>query len=241
MNTYLIAALFFLEAVFAALFIKAGWPESTKKGFFFKMCACAVFLLNGFYAFRSTEIRYFSLAIIAGLAAGFLGDIFLTLDPFIKDKKSKVNMVVIITGGICFLFGHIAYILAFVRTLISKGLFRPVLICSCWAAAFILFVVIKAALRVKFGKLTAPVFAYAAIIIFMLSCAVCLAVYGIEGKPLAKTALIAAPVLFIVSDFSLVLKFFDKERFNTLPVRAINLVTYFLSQMLLGLSIWYVM
>ncbi len=241
MKPYLIIILFILETAFTWMFIKAGWPESTKKGFWFKMCACVIFLLNGSYAFRSTEIRYYSLAIIAGLIAGFIGDIFLTLDPFIKDKKSKVNMVVIIIGGICFLFGHIAYILAFVRTLINKGLFRPALIFSVWAGAFILFVVIKAALRVKFGKLTAPVFAYAAIIIFMLSCAVCLAVYGIEGKPLAKAALIAAPVLFIISDFSLVLKFFDKERFNTLPVRAINLGTYFLSQMLLGLSIWYVM
>lgn len=241
MNYYLIAGLFILEAVFTWLFIKAGWPESTKAGFVFKMFACAVFLANGFYAFRSTEIRYYSLAIFAGLVAGFIGDIFLTLDPFIKDKKSKVNMVVIIIGGICFLFGHIAYILAFVRTLISKGLFRIAFICAVWAGAFVLFVIIRALLKVKFGKLTAPVFAYAAVIIFMLSCAVCLAVYGIEGKPLAKTALIAAPVLFIVSDFSLVLKFFDKERFNTLPVRAINLGTYFLSQMLLGLSIWYVM
>ena len=240
MKIYLIAPLFLLEAVFTCLFIKAGWPESTKRGFVFKMCACAVFLLNGFYAFCSTEIRFFSLAIIAGLTAGFAGDIFLTLDPFIKDKKSKVNTAVIITGGLCFLFGHIAYILAFVRTLINKGLFRPALIFSVWAAVFILFTVIKAALKVNFVKLTAPVFAYAAVIIFMLACAVCLAVYGIDGKSLAKAGLITAPVLFIISDFSLVLKYFDKERFNTLPVRIINLGTYFLSQMLLGLSVWYV-
>ena len=241
MKPYLIIILFILEAVFAWLFIKAGWPESTKKGFRFKMCACVIFLINGFYAFRSTEIRYYSLAIIAGLIAGFIGDIFLTLDPFIKDKKSKANMVVIIIGGICFLFGHIAYILAFVRTLLNKNLFKPALVCAVWAGVFILFLAIKLALRVKFGKLTAPVFAYAVIIIFMLSCAVCLAVYGIEGSFPVKAALIAAPVLFIVSDFSLVLKFFDKERFNTLPVRIINLGTYFLSQMLLGLSIWLVM
>ena len=199
-----------------------------------------IYLLNGFYAFRSTEIRYYSLAIIAGLIAGFFGDIFLTLDPFIRDKKSKVNMIVIIIGGICFLFGHIAYILAFVRTLINKDLFRPALIFGVWAGAFILFIAVKSALKVNFGKLTVPVFVYAVIIIFMLSCAVCLAVYGIEGNLPAKTALIAAPVLFIISDFSLVLKFFDKERFNSLPVRIINLGTYFLSQMLLGLSIWYV-
>ncbi len=229
--------LFLLEAVFAFKFIKAGWPESTKKGFVYKMIASAVFVAAGVYSFVSAKpASYYSVAILAGLVFGFAGDIFLTLDPFIKDKKSKANTAAIITGGLFFLFGHICYICAFVRETLSRGAFSPVIIAVFWAGAMLVLIGLKLILNIKAGKLTVPVFIYALVITFMAACAVCLA--KSQGGAVSKAIIICAPVLFIISDFSLMVKFFDKDRFNTLPVRAVNLGTYYLSQMLLAVSIY---
>ncbi len=231
------AALFVLEGIFAFGFIKAGWPESTKKGFVYKMLASAVFVAAGIYSFISIkEKSYYSLAILCGLILGFTGDIFLTLDPFIKDKKSKMNTAAIIIGGACFLFGHICYICAFVREMLARDAFSRVVTAVFWAGAMLVILGAKLILNIKAGKLTIPVFIYAAVISFKAACAVCLA--KSQGGAVSKAIIIAAPVLFLISDLSLMVKFFDKERFNTLPVRALNLGTYYLSQMLLAVSIY---
>ena len=230
-------ALFVLEAVFAFMFIKAGWPESTKKGFVYKMIASAVFVAAGMYAFLSVSREsYYSVAILAGLISGFAGDIFLTLDPFIRDKKSKLNTAAIITGGLFFLFGHICYICAFVREMLARRAFSPLITAVFWAGAMLVIIGLKLILNIKAGKLTVPVFIYALVLTFMAACAVCLA--KTQGGFISKAIIICAPVLFIISDFSLMIKFFDKERFNTLPIRALNLGTYYLSQMLLAVSIY---
>ena len=52
-----------------------------------------------------------------------------------------------------------------------------------------------------------------------------------------QAVLIAAPLLFAFSDVTLALRTVDKERFESLPMRAVCLAAYFLAQMLLGLSI----
>ena len=237
MRPVIIIILFAAEMFFAYKFIMAGWPESTKKGFAFKMLASAVFVAAGVYAFISVpEKSFYSAAILAGLIAGFVGDIFLTLDPFIKDKKSKLNTAAIIIGGLCFLFGHICYISAFVKEMLARNAFSPAAAAAFWAGVILVLLGAKIILKINTGKLSAPVFIYAAVIAFMAACAVCLA--KTQSGAAAKAVLISAPVLFIISDFSLLVKFFDKERFNTLPVRALNLGTYYLSQMLLAVSIY---
>ena len=115
MITFLILLL--PECIFTFLFIKAGYPASTKKGFFFKMCACAVFLLNGALAYYPDFSSYGRLIMIA-LIAGFIGDIFLTMDPFLTMEKSKkLSMFFIIIGGAAFLAGHVIYFTALMRRL----------------------------------------------------------------------------------------------------------------------------
>ena len=136
MRPVIIIILSAAEMFFAYKFIMAGWPESTKKGFAFKMLASAVFVAAGVYAFMSVPAKsFYSKAILAGLVAGFVGDIFLTLDPFIKDKKSKMNTAAIIIGGLCFLFGHICYIGAFVKEMLARNAFSPAAAAAAAAAS----------------------------------------------------------------------------------------------------------
>ncbi len=229
--------LFVLEGIFTFNFIKAGWPEATKKGFVFKMIASAVFVAAGVYSFVSLSPKsYFSLAILSGLILGFFGDIFLTLDPFIKKKNGGAGTAAIIAGGLFFLCGHICYICAFVRETLAGNAFSPALTAVFWAGAMLVITGLKLILHIKAGKLTVPIFIYAAVVSFMAACAVCLA--RAHGGAVAKAITVSAPLLFIISDLSLMVKFFDKERFDTLPVRAVNLGTYYLSQMLLAVLIY---
>ena len=231
------ALLFILEFVFACLFIKAGYPEATKKGFFFKMLASSVFLVNGVYsALSSGAGGRFSSLIITALALGLAGDVFLTFDPFIKDKTDKKKSAFfILLGGVFFLAGHIVYMVAFAGEIKLKNAFSPLIFISGTACVLIFVFALIIFSRVKTGKAIIPIGIYAAAISCMFAMGLCLALKGCPDNPAAKLLLIAAPALFIISDSSLLLEFFDKERFNNMTVRSINLGTYFLAQMLFGL------
>lgn len=219
------------EIIFAAEFIIAGYPKATKKGFAFKMIASSIFLINGIVAYsHSDNLRYAEL-VTAGLAFGLLGDIFLTMDPFIKNKQSKkLPLVFVVLGGVFFLLGHGAYITAFIVMIKQKSAFDLTLFAVTAAVTLTAVLLIGALLRIKPGRLLPGVVIYAA--------AVCLGVNGYPDKLITKAVLISAPVLFIISDSTLALKAFDKERFGTLTLRAVNLGTYFLAQMLFGLSVY---
>ena len=230
------AVLFILEAVFTCLFIRAGYPEATKKGFAFKMIASSVFVINGVYSALPFGSR-FPVLIVTALALGLAGDIFLTFDPFIKDKNDKKKSAFfILLGGAFFLAGHVVYMVAFAGEIKAKSAFSPLI----FALGIILGIAGIFALilfsRVKPGKAIIPIGIYAAAISAMFALGLCLALGAYAGSPAAKIILIAAPVLFIISDSSLLLEFFDKERFNNMTVRSINLGTYFLAQMLFGLA-----
>lgn len=227
------------EIIFAAEFIIAGYPKATKKGFAFKMIASSIFLINGIVAYsHSDNLRYAEL-VTAGLAFGLLGDIFLTMDPFIKNKQSKkLPLVFVVLGGAFFLLGHGAYITAFIVMIKQKSAFDLTLFAVTAAVTLTAVLLTGALLKIKPGRLLPGVVIYAAAVCCVLAAAVCLGVSGYPDKLITKAVLISAPVLFIISDSTLAIKAFDKERFGTLTLRAVNLGTYFLAQMLFGLSVY---
>lgn len=227
------------EIIFAAEFIIAGYPKATKKGFAFKMIASSIFLINGIVAYsHSDNLRYAEL-VTAGLSFGLLGDIFLTMDPFIKNKQSKkLPLVFVVLGGVFFLLGHGAYITAFIVMIKQKSAFDLTLFAVTAAVTLTAVLLIGALLRIKPGRLLPGVVIYAAAVCCVLAAAVCLGINGYPDKLITKAVLISAPALFIISDSTLAIKAFDKERFGTLTLRAVNLGTYFLAQMLFGLSVY---
>ena len=227
------------EIIFAAEFIIAGYPNATKKGFAFKKIASSIFLINGIVAYsHSDNLRYAEL-VTAGLAFGLLGDIFLTMDPFIKNKQSKkLPLVFVVLGGAFFLLGHGAYITAFIVMIKQKSAFDLTLFAVTAAVTLTAVLLIGALLRIKPGRLLPGVVIYAAAVCCVLAAAVCLGINGYPDKLITKAVLISAPVLFIISDSTLAIKAFDKERFGTLTLRAVNLGTYFLAQMFFGLSVY---
>ena len=230
--------LFIAEIIFSFLFIKEGYPEATKKGFCFKMCAAAIFVLNGIYAYYQGEKGAYAISIIIALIFGFWGDLFLALSPFVKNNKNEKKLVTffVLFGGIFFLLEHITYIVTFAKELKEKAAFNAVIFISVLLTVLIIGVVLTVFLKLKLGKFTVPIIIYAIAISSMLAISVCLAINGV-GNLKMQIILFCAPILFVISDSTLVLKIFDKKRFDNMLVRSINLSTYFLAQMLFGLSI----
>lgn len=231
--------LFIAEAIFSSLFIKEGFPKATKKGFCFKMCAATVFVLHGIYAYSQGIKDAFAISIIVALVFGFFGDLFLALSPFIKNKESKLLIFYMLLGGLFFLSEHVTYIVTFAKELKKEDAFNAVIFGGVLLAVLIIGVVLTVTLKLKLGKFTVPIIIYAIAISSMLAISICLAVKA-GGNIKLQAILIAAPILFVISDSTLVLKIFDKKRFDNMPVRIINLGTYFLAQMLFGLSILYI-
>ena len=232
----IITALFFAaEFVFAFLFCRAGWPESTKKGFYFKMAASTVFLAFGFLCGRNAENSKYCALILAGLALGWVGDVFMTFDPFLVNRSKAAKAAAGITGGLAFLAGHICYIIAFF-SLLDTDRKTVCTIAATVAALLCVVIIIKQALKVKLGKIAPAVALYAVMLLTMLACAWTLAFRS--GKtPLFGAAVAQGALMFVVSDFTLALKLFAGKRFDTLTVRAVYIYTYFFAQMLIAGSL----
>lgn len=233
--------LFIAEIIFASLFIKAGYPKATKKGFSFKMCAATVFVLNGIYAYFQGEKSAYTISIIIALIFGFWGDLFLALSPFVKNKESskKLLTVFMLIGGIFFLLEHVTYIVTFAKELKERDAFNVLIFACVLLAVLAIGIITAVVLKLKLGKFTVPILIYALGISSMLAISVCLAI-SLSGNIKMQLILFTAPILFIISDSTLALKIFDKKRFDNMPVRIINLLTYFIAQMLFGLSILYI-
>ena len=233
----LCVAFFIVQFIFATLFIKAGWPESTKKGFYFKMVSATVFVAFGFYcAYTAGFETAYSRLIPLGLILGWVGDFCLTFDPFLKGKPKSVTAAVYIFGRVAFLAGHVIYIIAFFKLMKEAGKSVNFLFFAVAAALMCLAVLLKFLLKVKLGKIGAGVAVYAAMILTMLTAA-CFAAFGYGDSMILRVALPLGAFLFVCSDFSLALKMFSAERFDTLEIRTIYIYTYFFAQMLIAGSI----
>lgn len=241
MDWAIFGCLFAIDMVFAAMYIKFGHPKVTKKSYVYKLIAAGVFVLNGVIAYSFFNNSEFSKWVLVGLIFGCLGDIVIALEPFIKDdeKKKKRNTIAVTCGGVIFFIGHIFYIVAFVKELSRTSSFIPALYFGVvggvigLALTFLLF-------RVKMGRFTVPIVIYAIAITSMFALSLNVAVTNTTGGLFFKIAMIVAPLFFVISDTTIVLRFFDKERFEVMPIRIVNLGTYFIAQMLFGLAIYLV-
>lgn len=224
-----------IQLVFVPLFIKAGWPESTKKGFYFKMVCATAYVGFGFYcAYINGKVdSYYPHYMLIGLVLGWVGDFCLTFDPFLVNKPKAVTSVVYIFGGVSFLAGHIFYIVAFLHLFNQSGKSLDYSYFAMIAALFCIMVLLKCCLKVRLGKLSIPVAVYALMILAMLVSAVFAGFMGGRSIGFSSVA-VAGAALFVISDFSLALKMFAEDRFNTLAVRILYIITYFLAQMLIA-------
>lgn len=194
-----------------------------------KISASSVFIYTALLSYinNSTNINYFILIFIA-LIFSFLGDIFLVLKA--KPLKKLDNMFFL--GLTCFLITHILYSSAF----ISLGSLDIFVFILSILVALTLITFFKSIKNFDFKNGTIPSYIYIFAISFMFCNALGLIRCNLN-KP-ALILLITGTLLFFISDFIISFIFFFKNSSKFLI--PMNLLTYYLGQILIALSLLYI-
>ena len=199
-----------------------------------KMICSTLFIAAGAFAAAYCECpsRY-SIFILIAFVLSWAGDLALA-------KNSRGWRFV--CGLSSFLLAHVCFIVSFYYAqkimfcetkFITKGEIVAII------AVFAVLLMLKAVLKIKFGSLSAPVAVYALAICTMLVKAFYVGIRAVMlGVPHAyptAAVLMTAAVLFVISDAVLVLILF-KDKYSQLT-EGVNIVTYYIAQMLFAGSI----
>ena len=211
--TAVIAVICLIGIATDILFIKSEYDEDMKKAVWLKGFASVFFVILGIYCFSKNPSSSGKLIVI-GLALGMIGDVLL----------NKVFAL----GILAFLSGHILYIVA----LFGRGA-NPL-------TALILTAVISVlGIPPLMKRITAPSkglkifgYVYLVIVIAMFSAAASLLIRN--GSSPFNIVFVVGALLFMVSDFIMIYYSFGKK---IPPLRAINLSTYYLGQLLIALCV----
>lgn len=173
------------------------------------------------YVYGYTSI-YFIMLLALGL--GMLGDVLLDCAVCYPERKQ----IFFLSGLTSFLLGHIAYVICFMNHM-HWGL--EILVCLVSAYIMLAFLRYQGC---DFQEATIPVFAYSAVIVWMVLQ---------TGKLLYFTpstyalVVFTAAVLFALSDVVLSFLLFQ-DRYHRPSVTWLNLTTYYAAQWLLAGSLY---
>lgn len=223
------------------MFLKYYWPKKCKESLTFKMISATLFVLCGVFAMKisGNNTSYAALMLI-GFAFGWLGDLLL---HSLKDK-----MLHFILGVISFLVGHIFFISAFHHAIKSID---PTAALLSWyellavaviMAAVIVFAVCKKYYQKK-GPMVIALIAYGVFLVTMFVKAIsyCFTEWNYGIGDYMYPAMITAGLgglFFLLSDGSLGLILMGDEVKR--KMRIFNIVTYFIAQILLAVSILFI-
>lgn len=227
-----------IDIIVACFYAKNSYPTVDKKAFWLKILASVIFVLCGGFAYYVCGGDSYSKLIMCALVCGLIGDGLLSCDPFFKEENRKKGMIVTtIIGAGFFLLGHALYIVAFIKEIKRLDAFRLPVFLIVWLLGIGFGIGATIILKLKHGKLGVPMLIYMTGLCAMSALSINLALFGYKGGPLLQALLVIAPVIFMVSDATLGLKFADKERFSTANMRYLTLLTYYPAQMMFGITI----
>ncbi len=228
--------------IFMPLFLKAQKPGRSGKSLFLKMCCATMYLLAGFSAFMYSGNRsFYAFHIILGLCLSWLGDVFLHIPG---DRKWPFGL-----GFLFFLSAHIVYIITYFKAdeaVAGKVTFTfiDVLIIMILTV----FGAVTSALHFHINlkkPIFIPILIYTLALTTMLDRALmmCVRIFSASRfssmRPGAVLALIGA-AFFTVSDFYMIPLCFSGGKYKTHPRKIINVYTYYLGQIMIGLSMIFI-
>lgn len=206
-------------------FIKTEYAGLMVRATVLKGLASAFFVALGIICFAENATGFGKLIVI-GLALGLVGDVLLNLRNVVTGGAS---MKVFALGILAFLSGHFLYIAALVAANTGIVLLAVVLTAVLSAAA------IPPLMR----RITAPSkglkmfgYVYLVVVIAMFSCAAILLVKA--GASMLTVLFAIGALFFVVSDFIMIYYSFGKK---IKPLRAINLLSYYVGQLLIATAI----
>lgn len=225
-------------------FLKYYWPQKCKMSFIWKTISATLFVLSGFFAMKASgNSSPYADYIIWGLIFGMMGDLFL-------HALTKV-MWPFVLGVLAFLTGHIFYIIAIqkaIRTTYPEAAvleWYEILAIVAIAAFTLAYLLLRKLIKKDNIPLIIGLSAYLMFLTSMVVKAFSFVIgewaYGMNDHPvmIALTVALGA-VLFFTSDITLGLMILNKERFETKKMRYFNIGTYFVAQLLIAGSIYFV-
>ena len=217
-------AIYFLSVllIFSLVFlIYSKNKEDNLKILVSKTSTSLLFVLIAVFAILNIGYTSYAIIMLVGFIFCFAGDIL------ILDKKNTPRFILSIAS---FLTGHIFFISAFTALM---GLSYLDVIFAL--ALFLLAVITYIKIGFRLGKFLIPVVCYAIVISFMVVKAFSLVYLGYPSQ--IKTVLVViGATFFFLSDILLVFLVFKKY---SKKGSAINLILYYIGQMLLAYSILY--
>lgn len=230
-----------LEAVFVPILLKYYWPTKCKQSLIFKTLSSTMFVLCGFLAMKiSGNSSDYAYMILWGLIMGWVGDLFL------HSLKNKMYHFAI--GVVAFLAGHIFYIVGLQKAIDTAFPSEPTFAWHEYVFIAVVVITVVAILGIKGlfkknGAISIGLVAYGIILSTMLAKALRYAIgeiaYGTNDDMFMITVTVAiGALLFSVSDISLgfILSSDNAKR----GMRVFNIITYYVAQILLAASIFYV-
>lgn len=210
-------------------FIIIEQKEKFKLALVLKTVASTVFILAGFYCMQRCDDSSRAKLVVAGLIFGGVGDFFLNLQFIVKKELAQKIFLV---GGVAFLMGHELYLISLIPY-IQNGLLISLLITVVITGVGMLWVysrtVVTLGLKI-FGIV------YIGTVVF-LSVA---SMVRYLTLPVSFASLIFSigAILFTISDIVLIFYMFGE---NKPWMRTVNLLFYYVAQLVIASSLLFVM
>lgn len=209
-------------------FIRTEYAGKMLKATVLKGCASFFFVCLGICCYVKRPSDPATLILI-GLVLGMAGDILLNMRNLFEGGNSNKVFAI---GILAFLSGHILYITFLMQQATSK----------LFAALLLTVVIAVLSIPPLMKRITAPSkglkvfgYVYLTVVIAMFSCSVAL-LMALGVSCLTIVFLIGA-FLFLVSDFIMIYYSFGKK---IKPLRAINLLAYYVGQLLIASCILFI-
>ncbi len=204
---------------------KAGVPSLVLKSL-----ASICFLLSGFCAIYTVGLSNVSALILVGLIFGLLGDILLDLKVMYPEQNNQY----FIYGTTAFAIGHAFYFVA--CTLYANANTPNIILWSVLVSVAVsallttVILLVSKKMNMNFGKMIYVVCAYSAVLTFMLSYTIAIAIFN----PIFWIFAVGIG-LFFFSDLVLSMQYFGGKTQKVLIY--VNHILYYLAQMLIAISI----
>ncbi|MBU1143586.1 MAG: lysoplasmalogenase [Firmicutes bacterium] len=191
-----------------------------------KAFASMGFIVLGLVSFNTSSFEPM-IYVIIGLLFGMIGDVVLALRPLRPKEEDET----IILGGIfTFSMGHIFYLIFLLS--LSQLHFISIII-----SIVMTIVVVIGSYMMKFemGKTRIPSYIYSALIFLMIGQAIVFTMN--QGANQGTLLLLVGAILFGISDLILAPIYY--KRMHTKLMVSSNLITYYLAQILIAYSLFF--
>lgn len=222
----IINVLIIITGILAALTSYYYLKKSYAQRVLYKTLSSTGFIFIAIFALlENNEVSLiYSGGILIALIFGLVGDMLLSLHPFLDKKEGNFMNI---AGSFSFLLGHLVYISIFTYYV---G-FRPISLIYIAIIPLIIILLIKLKVLYPNDKNFA-VIVYATMISFMLVQGVCLHNSKIFDH---STIILIACILFFLSD--LILTFYNFSKYKLKYMMPICLILYYCAQVLFAYSI----